>query len=186
MDFRIGRGREFRDEESGKFRPLHRRWKAARNAVIPRAPSMPRRSWSPAIRGVLLAGIPNLSIYLYTRLLLSLSFLASLARMRACAHIHSPSLSLSRSLARSRFFSPIKIYAHSCSFGACISRFVSRDARFAPSYAHAQHRTPLFLRVTDPPPPLLSCLSAEIAATRNATTGRRDSYHVERDIGKGI
>lgn len=29
------------------------------------------RTWSTAIRGVLLAGIPSLSIYLYTRLLLS-------------------------------------------------------------------------------------------------------------------
>lgn len=184
MDFRIGRGREFRDEESGKFRPLHRRWKAARNAVIPRAPSMPRRSWSPAIRGVLLAGIPNLSIYLYTRLLLSLSFLASLARMRACAHIHSPSLSLSfaRSLARD-FSRRLKfmltrvpsVRAYRVSSRAML---VLRRVTHTPSIARLFFSA---LRIL----PLPSFL-AEIAATRNATTGRRDSYHVERDIGKGI
>lgn len=182
MDFRIGRGREFRDEESGKFRPLHRRWKAARNAVIPRAPSMPRRSWSPAIRGVLLAGIPNLSIYLYTRLLLSLSFLASLARMRACAHIHSLSLSLARSLARD-FSRRLKfmltrvpsVRAYRVSSRAML---VLRRVTHTPSIARLFFSA---LRIL----PLPSFL-AEIAATRNATTGRRDSYHVERDIGKGI
>lgn len=58
------------------------------------------RTSGPAIRGVLLDGMPNLSIYLYTCLLLFLTDV-----------LLPSSLSLSDSLAR--FFSAIKIYAHS-------------------------------------------------------------------------
>lgn len=59
------------------------------------------RTSGPAIRGVLLNGMPNSSIYLYACLLLFLT------------DVLLPSL-LSLSASLTRFFSTIKIYAHSC------------------------------------------------------------------------